>query len=48
LQILTRNNYYETQKAEISNSFSKAVVSQALNGQLSLREARRPIMPKTK
>ena len=32
-------SYYKTKKAEISNSFSKAVVSQALNGQLLLREA---------
>jgi len=32
-------NYYSTKKAQISQSFSKAVVSQALSGQIMLREA---------
>jgi len=32
-------NYYRTKKAQISQSFSKAVVSQALSGQIMLREA---------
>lgn len=32
-------SYYKTKKAEISDLFSNAVVSQALNGQLLLREA---------
>lgn len=32
-------NYYRTKKAQISPSFSRAVVSQALSGQLLLREA---------
>ncbi len=31
--------YYQTKKAQISNLFSKAVVTQALGGQLMLREA---------
>ncbi|CAN8140835.1 hypothetical protein THIOSC13_340005 [uncultured Thiomicrorhabdus sp.] len=32
-------SYYRNKKAQISESFSRAVVSQALNGQLLLREA---------
>lgn len=32
-------SYYKTKKAQISHRFSQAVVSQALNGQLMLREA---------
>ncbi|MPQ75766.1 XRE family transcriptional regulator [Hydrogenovibrio sp. JE_KL2] len=32
-------NYYRTKKAQISQNFSRAVVSQALNGQVLLREA---------
>jgi Zn-dependent peptidase ImmA (M78 family)/transcriptional regulator with XRE-family HTH domain len=31
--------YYQTKKAQISSAFSKAVVTEALNGQLLLREA---------
>jgi Zn-dependent peptidase ImmA (M78 family) len=31
--------YYQTKKAQISNLFSRAVVNEALNGQLLLREA---------
>ena len=32
-------DYYRTKKSQISQNFSKAVVSQALNGQILLREA---------
>jgi len=32
-------NYYQTKKAQISGLFSRAVVTEALNGQLLLREA---------
>jgi len=35
----TGPSYYKTKKAQISQSFSKAVVSQALSGQMLLREA---------